>query len=369
MGTVLSNAPETGTLRLVAVGDVMLGDSAICVGYGFASKHTEAALEKSLCDVRPFFESADIGFGNLETVLSERGLRKDNVSSMQMRGRASFARVLRDVGFTVLSVANNHANQHGLDAFCDTVDALRDAGIEPCGLRGSDGWCSRPVIISRRGVTVGFLGYCLRPRQYGQSTPPFAEGSPSEISDDVTRLRPKVNHVVVSLHWGEEFVAQPSTGEVSLAQRLVEAGASLIVGHHPHVVRPVHRCHDAIVAYSLGNFVTDMIWQRTLRTGALLRCTFTADGLPDAHVSRVETNRSFIPRVVGMPEAVGPGPARAIRDDLYAKQVRKALTQQRVAAYRYALSNVWRYPPHILMQLLSNTAKNKVTMLLSGRRA
>jgi len=229
---------NAGVIRVAAVGDLQLGDSPTSVGFGFGSRFADSDLTSVLDGIRPALR-ADVVFGNLEVPLSPRSSATSSLSSRQMRGDPRFAPMLRAAGFTVLNVANNHAVQHGVDAFHDSVAALRAAGIAPCGLRGAAPWASAPAILVANSVRVGILAYCLRPRQYGDAEPPYAEGSPDEIGADVRRVSADVDCVLVSLHWGEEFVPVPSVEEASFARSLIDAGATLILGHHPHVARPV----------------------------------------------------------------------------------------------------------------------------------
>ncbi len=344
----------------------MLGDSPSCVGFGFHSRHDGRGLENALGALRPHFADADIVFGNLETPLSGEGLIHGNWASSQLRGDASFAPVLRAAGFNVVSVANNHASQHGVRAFEDSVGALRGAGITPCGLRGTAPWASEPVSLVVRGMRLGVLAYCLRPRQFGSQPPPFAEGDAEQICADVHRLRGTVDSVVVSLHWGEEFVAQPSETEVRLAHACVDAGASIIVGHHPHVTRPVERYREAVIAYSLGNCVSDMIWYEPLRNGSLLSVDLAGDRVDAVRVTPTRIDRSFRVAPVDQPQAaiayndLGPLPDRA-----YARAVALSVHRQRRALYSYVLPRMWRFRPAILIDLVGRTARNKLSALFS----
>jgi poly-gamma-glutamate synthesis protein (capsule biosynthesis protein) len=356
---------NAASVRLIAVGDIMLGDSAICVGFGFASRHDSDGLRRLLSNVAPLLQDAQIGFGNLEAVLSGRGLDPDSLRSKQMRGLPEYATALRGAGFNVINVANNHAVQHGEEAFRDTVQALEMADIRVCGLRGEDGWCSRPVVMPVGAVTVGIIGYCLRPRQYGTTTPPFAEGAAEEIRADVTRLKSTVNQVIVSLHWGEEFVQQPCESEVALAKSLIDAGAAVIVGHHPHVARPVERHGNGVVGYSLGNFVSDMIWLGDLRAGKILRCELSARGVMTAETIDVRIGRDFGPTVTGVATPIVRGnTSQGLSELVYAANVRRSLTRQRLAAYSYAMRNLRKYPRRILGQMFYTSARNKLTALL-----
>src|SRR5205814_2386723 len=101
------------------------------------------------------------------------------------------------------------------------------------------GWAALPVLRGAAGQRIGILAYSLRPQQYDSGPPAFAIGSESEVLRDVERLRCDANYVIVSLHWGEEFAADPSVAEVRFARQIIEAGAALLIGHHPHVVRPI----------------------------------------------------------------------------------------------------------------------------------
>ena len=360
---------EAGPVGLAAVGDLMLGDSAVCVGYGFRSRYGDADPTRLFAGVKPLFEGAGLVFGNLETVLSLSGLDPSSLSSAQMRGSPSFARALRHAGFDVVSVANNHANQHGADAYDETVALLREAGVTPCGMRGTAPWCSEAAVLTRDGTRVGFLGYCLRPRQYGDGEPPFAEGTSFEILADVRRLRPSVDYVVVSLHWGEEFVPRPSAGEVALGRSIIDAGASLVIGHHPHVLRPVELYGAGVIAYSLGNFVADMVWQRRLREGALVRCTLAAGGVTDVEVTPTLIGDDFRPAASGPTQRPTDELQGGMPESEYRRAVARSVRVQQLASYGYALANARRYPRPILTQLLTRTLRNKITGLLPFRRA
>ena len=354
-------------LRIVAVGDLMLGDSPITVGFGFRARHNLAGASAALNGLRPALSDGDIVFGNLETVLSDRGLVRNDWRSSQLRGDPAYASVLRDAGFTIVSVANNHAAQHGLAAFEDSLQALRGVGITPCGVRGTGPWASTPVSLELRGMRIGVMGYCLRPRQFGNAEPPYAEGTLESIVADVERLRKEVSVVVVSLHWGEEFVQAPSTKEVSLGRSLIDAGATVVVGHHPHVVRPVERYRDGVIAYSLGNCVSDMVWYQPFRRGAVLSVDIIDGSMRAAMVRPTRLDSTYRAALAGQAEpAIAADALVPLSETAYAKAIDDTWRSQRLAAYRYVLMRVWRFPPKTLFQLVARTARNKI---MAFRRA
>lgn len=361
-GTRASDSRQEG-VRIAAVGDLMLGDSAICTGFGFASRYSESRFEAAMSARRMLFDGADIVFGNVECSLSQHGHEPRQRTSTTLRGRPGYAEGLRAAGVNVVSVANNHASQHGDEAFAETVAMLRQSGVACCGVRGDNPWCSAPAIVERNGLRLGFLGYCLRPRQYSPATPPYAEGDAAAIGCDVERLSEAVDHVLVSLHWGEEYVAWPSAEEVLLGQRIIEAGAVAILGHHPHVPRPVQRYRHGVIAYSLGNFASDMIWYPPLRESILLTFELT-DKLEQVSVTPMRIDRALLPAPVepSNAEAVVPR-VTGLSEAEYRAEVSRTVHAGRWAGYRYAVSNARRFRSPTFRQLLMTTARNKVAAL------
>jgi len=345
----------------VAVGDVMLGDSAISVGFGFHSRYPRDA-GVALANVAPLLQRGEIVFGNLECVLTQAGRGSTRLRADQMRGDPEYAHSLRSAGFTALGVANNHAMQHGIQAFSETVEHLGMAGIACVGLRGTDGWCAAPVVqTTTAGLRVGLLGYSWRPRQYDSSTPPYAEGNVGLVVEDVRRIAKVADAVVVSLHWGEEFLDFPSSGEVDAAHSIVDAGAAIIVGHHPHVLRPVERHGRGIICYSLGNFTTDMIWQPALRRGGILECRLGHEGPREPKLWTSRVDDSYAPRVEPAFTSLNEEPVRGMAEAGYRKAVALTVRQQRRAAYLYAARNIPRYPPTVLAELVGTTLGNKIS--------
>lgn len=346
-------------ISIVGVGDLMVGDSAISVGYGFASRYDDTGILRVAERVHPLLAGADVVFGNLECPLSDDGYVADDWRSAQMRGRPSYAEALRQAGFTVLSVANNHADQHGVAAFEKTVALIERAGIRACGLRGDDGWCTRPVRLGVHGQLVGVLAYSLRPRQYSRDAPPYAEGSEPEILADVARLRQEAPHVVVSLHWGEEYGGQPAADEVRLGRAIVDGGASVVVGHHPHVVRAVERYGNGVIAYSLGNFIADMVWLPQFRETVVLRCTLGA-GVTSVELTSAFIDNGFVPGAARGKKAMRVADSlEGLDEQAYRRQTADTVRLQRAHAYLYAVRNVGRYHPRVLVQLFGTTLRNK----------
>lgn len=364
------------TINFSAVGDLTLGDHPLCVGFGAFSRFRR---EDPLFPFRPSLDvllRADMLFGNLECAHSTIGLRNADYHSVQMRGEARFLEALAAAGFKVVNVANNHSMQHGNSAFSDTVSMLERAGVQCCGLAGDDTaqW-ARPLIVQQNGLSVGFLGYSLRPRQYFEHVPLYAEGHPDSMVGDVEALRKRADVVIVSVHWGEEFIQEPAPHEIHLARRLADAGATLVIGHHPHVLRGIERRGNSCIAYSLGNFVCDMVWDDTLRTTLILQCELGADGVRKVDLVPAYINSDYQPEVLSGQRATAVledvarmsesligavGTVEADANSEYARRADLVHRHIRSKSHRFFLSQIRRYPARMLVQQLATYARNRI---------
>lgn len=255
------------SLRLIAVGDISLGDHPLCPGFGIRS-----ALSHGLnpfVKIKNIFTDADIVFGNLETVLSDHGLNRNSLSSWEMRGSPLTAYLLKEAGFTVLNIANNHIMQHGEVAFNETVNILNKLHISIIGLRDEASEGSKSTILGTPDHRVGFLAYAFEFVHSDGPEIPYAFGPAHDIKQEIQILRSKVRTLVVSCHWGLEFISRPSPITIMLARKLIDWGADIVIGHHPHVLQGVEYYRNGIIAYSLGNFLFDTLWNANLRNSSI----------------------------------------------------------------------------------------------------
>lgn len=373
------------TIRFAAVGDITLGDHPLCVGFGAYSHLGDKELMFPFQKVLPVLQRTDLLFGNLECAHSAIGLKPNDLSSVQMRGDVRHLEALARTGFKVVNVANNHSAQHGPDAFLDTVKQLEVHGIVSCGVAADDqAMHAIPAVLVVKDVRVGFLGYSLRPRQYFEHVPPYAEGKTEYMLQDVRTLRKQVDVVVVSVHWGEEFIRRPSPEEIKIARLLVDEGADLIIGHHPHVLRGIEKYGKGWIVYSLGNFICDMTWDETLRTSMIVEFLLTKDGVKDDNnVIFTFINDDYQPEIVEDEKSQAirrqldqltqdilntsfANLEQTVRDYLHdAGSIHRSI---RAKSHWFFLSRFWKCPPKILFQQFLTYAKNRVHERMSPAR-
>lgn len=277
---------------ITAVGDIMLGDLPMCNGFGVGStvkKHGSKFIFEKIKDEL----SGDIVFGNLEAVLSDKNKNIFSIKSMSLRGSSKSIEGLKYAGFNILSLANNHSLEHGYEALYDTMDLLNNNDIMPIGLGREKEIARKPTVFNIKTKKIAFLSYCLRPDETAYRSIKNKE----DILDDIEDIKRDVDHIILSLHWGDEFVQFPAPWQIDFAHKLIDNGVSIIIGHHPHVMQGIEMYNGGIIAYSLGNFVFDM-WQRKERETVILKCVLSENRKIDKELIPVFINEKYQPEVL-----------------------------------------------------------------------
>ncbi len=239
-----------GVLRIAFVGDIMLdGGPGHLVSIG---KDPFAPCATILAD-------ADLVVGNLECVLGHEGERQ--LKPYVFRGADRSCEFLVKY-FDALSLANNHTLDFGPAGLVETLRRLDAAGIPSFGAGATPAAARKPLVIEREGRRVALLGFNEFYREDYAVSDERAGNNPLEaeaLLADIARSRGELgcDIVIPFLHWGEEGEPAPRADQRLLARRCVDAGASAVIGCHPHVTQSVETLSGAPVVYSLGNFVFD----------------------------------------------------------------------------------------------------------------
>jgi poly-gamma-glutamate synthesis protein (capsule biosynthesis protein) len=280
-------AGET-VIELIAVGDVMLGR-------GVSNE------PRPLAAAAPWLRTADVALANLECVIAAGGTPRPG--PYRLPAPLSAVGTLREAGFDLLGLANNHALDLGPEGLAETVHRLQKVGIATVGAGPDAGAAMQPLIREIDGLRLALLAFNAVPDPEdgpaeGGWTP--ARWDRTRAAAAVAAVRPQVDAVVVSLHWGYEYDLRPDPAQREAAQALLDAGADLVVGHHPHVVQGTQISGDRFVAYSLGNLVFDQAQGET-QQGLALRAFFDAQGL--RAVQALPLRAGLHPRLLALDEA------------------------------------------------------------------
>ena len=375
--------PEAGeqTVEVVAVGDVMLGRAV-------------AGVEQPLAGVAAWLRAADVSLGNLECVVAQGGTARPG--PYRLRAPLSAVEALRAAGFDVLGLANNHTLDYGSEGLAEMAGRLQAAGIDLVGAGPNAAVAARPLIREVGGLRLAFLAFNAVPdpgsvgdpslrsraglRPAGTDLRPEGPGwtragwDRDEATAAIAAARAQADAVIVSVHWGYEYDLRSDPAQRADAQAMVDAGADLVIGHHPHVVQGTEVSGDSFVAYSLGNLVFDQ-QQAETRQGLALRAFFDEQGLravqalpvwagPRPRLMALEEAASLLARVQppprrtgyvcdgsgcqpdGVSQAAAGGPFRAGAIDLTGDGVPEQvqLLREQVTIYGDGVA-VWRTPP------------------------
>ncbi len=239
---------------LAAVGDVNLGGDMVPIlqSNGFA-------YPWSL--VRDILQSSTLTFANLECAISYRGEQIPG-KAFTFRGPPDGLPPMRDAGVDVVSQANNHARDFGATALVDSIGYLDSYGLAHCGAGADFNQAHAPAYLSANGLRVAFLAYNdigydgFSGWQAGPGYPGIADAANTrQIASDIATAKSNADLAVVSFHWGTERKYTPDPRQVDLARFVIDCGADLVLGHHPHVAQGFGFYKGKLIVYSAGNFV------------------------------------------------------------------------------------------------------------------
>lgn len=287
-------------MRLMAVGDVMLA-------------RTLRRMMVELGPTAPFehvldtFAQADLVVANLECVISSLGERQPKAYTFHTRPEAADA--LAAAGIDVVSVANNHVYDFGPDALLDSLARLDAAGIGRAGAGADRAEARAPLLVESNGVRIAFLGYAgpfgersgwhTTDAEAGPHSPGMAIARPRAVERDVTAARALADVVIVMVHAGTEYASSPNPSQRAIVDAAMGAGATMYLGHHPHVLQGAVPEPPTLIAYSLGNFVFDL-FDGPSRDSVIADVTLTAEGVTEVRwIPVLVSKRDGRPRLAG----------------------------------------------------------------------
>jgi poly-gamma-glutamate synthesis protein (capsule biosynthesis protein) len=240
----MADGQQPRQVAIVAVGDVMLDR-------GVGSKIRRHGPQHVFAKVKDVLADGDVRFCNLESPISDTGPHAPH--ACVFRASPIAVRALTDAGFDIVSLANNHGMDAGRDGLQKTMMILARNGIAFAGAAWTQGENVPPTILRINGLRLRFLAFT----DIGQAD---ARVSPEDHAVALRQVRAaqcEADLVLASVHWGIEYARRPSEWQRRFAHALVDAGADIVLGHHPHVLQGVEMLNGKLICYSMGNFVFD----------------------------------------------------------------------------------------------------------------
>ena len=287
--------PESEEIKIIAVGDMML--SRTVEQKMLTQKNFNYPFEK----MGSYLKTADLAFGNLETaIMAGRTIKS---GEMSFRADPKVAEILKNNNFGIVSLANNHTPNFGRKGLEDTFGYLNEAEIEYIGAGNNLSEAREAKYLTVGGITIAWLGrteQLMVPANYaaGEKNPGTAFWNKEEMAEAIKAAKTKADLVIVSMHAGVEYTNEPTKEQRNFARAAIEAGAELVIGHHPHVVQTAEKYQGKYIFYSLGNFVFDQMWSRETREGVVLKITLTQSGVKQIVATPILVEDYCQPRII-----------------------------------------------------------------------
>lgn len=335
-------------VKINFMGDVMLGELLETYRRGLI-----ATLDKKNIDpfeyVRPTLAAADLNVINLECVFSDKSILQKPFSDILIAPER-YLKFLVDNGINVVSTANNHALDHGMEAFLKSASLLKSHGIAVMGYQPGCFFQRKPTTVDVKGRVIGFLGYNISNFEDAEK-----QSVINRIKTTISASKDTVDTLVVSIHWGEEYTNIPPPYVVSCGQELLMAGCDILHGHHSHQIQGVVQDGKKIFAPSLGNFIFDQK-VRSNRITAILSVTLDGDSQSFDYVpyylnSRYQPEpapqyREYIEMINSLlKDSCKPG-REAMYTDTISANVKNGHRRNRIRMRMKMLGHFWDYLPY-----------------------
>ncbi len=232
-------------ISILFAGDIMLGRNTENDAFEYVNLLTN---------------STDISFANLEYAITNSNIR-DDITKISLKSSCATTGEISEAGFDIVSLANNHIMDFGERGLNDTIDCLKRLNLSYVGAGKNSYEAKEMKIITAKGLKIGFLAYTakLYPalNNSAKSNGPGVAYTSKNISHEIMNAKKKVDFLIVSTHWGKEYELSPSEFQMDENREIIDNGADLVIGTHPHVIQPTEKYKDKYIFYSLGNFVFD----------------------------------------------------------------------------------------------------------------
>ncbi|CAH0289663.1 Capsule biosynthesis protein CapA [Peribacillus sp. Bi96] len=267
-------------LTMTMVGDVMMG------------RNVEEVTEKHGYDylfryMKPYFAASDYVSGNYEHPALKDGVSnyKEADTAIRLNSNKSGVKAVKDAGFSVMTLANNHMMDFEERGLLDTIDEFKNADMDYVGVGSNTADAKASIdyadVNGLRVATLGFTDVYKKDAVPKNDQAGLLNANPDLLFEMIGKARDaeqgNADLVVVNMHWGQEYSSSATSRQTDLAKAVIDAGADIIIGHHPHVLQSFDVYKDGIIFYSLGNFIFDQGWTRT-KDSAMVQYHLAEDG-------------------------------------------------------------------------------------------
>jgi poly-gamma-glutamate synthesis protein (capsule biosynthesis protein) len=283
----LNIVDDSGIVSIIGVGDVMLGSWIIPL---IAEKGTDYPFRATDW----YLESADITIANLEAPFTIAGEAFEKTYSFKIP--PEYAAGIATSGIDVVTLANNHIMDFGVEGLISTITTLDSFGVFHCGAGKNINEANMPAIVVSNGKKVAFFGYSMTfPAEFyaSETSAGTAYPEPELLKNTLTVWDKFTDFMIVSFHWSAEKRDFPKEYQIEFARLAIDHGADLVIGHHPHVLQGFELYKNRLIAYSLGNYVFGS-YSKHARDSIILKVYLGDEGLVYAHCIPINVDNQIV---------------------------------------------------------------------------
>ena len=315
-----SSIVQSPSWTMKIAGDIIIGRTV------YEQEMRRNDYTSSFALVKDFLQNADYTVADAEWTAAD-GIAHP-LQGMSFSSPAKSLDGLSFAGIDAVSLANNHSMNGGVGAFEQMLDNLTARKIGYFGAGRNYSQAHSAYIANIKGTKVAFLGYTSIPGNYeaGQNSTgnafikispwyPFTEPDVTQMENDIRTAKLNADVVIPYFHWSQEYVHEPNEQMRTVAHRAIDAGATMVVGSHPHWVQAIEWYKDSLIAYSLGNFVFDQEQSLKTKQGVVLATQFKGNKLTKAELVPIQIEQYF------QPHLLEGNPAQQVLQNIYGSSI------------------------------------------------
>lgn len=325
-------------IKLCLIGDIFGGDLYYKNNFGIHTKYFSKKA-KGKIELNNFFKNQDIVLGNLESPFC-----KSEIISESFLGSMRFLEFLKRENIKFVTIANNHILDHGISKYEETKECLNLIGINFVG--DSREYGSNFKIIEINNIKIGICGFSFINKDFIPFS--YAQFDIKKIESTINKLKEyNSDFIIVSLHWGLEYINIPSLKQITDARKIVDMGANIIHCHHSHVILPYEKYNSSIIFYGMGNFIMDMSWYPPAKKGLVAFCEIDASKnieITRLYKSFIKSNKIIFKSIENKNNYLINSRKLLIDNKYFIKQKRLHIIQK-LLSYLFLLFNFYRLSP------------------------
>lgn len=281
--TIPSPSPQNNEISVLFLGDVMLSRG---VAYQIAQN---SDLYYPFRNIHPLLQQNDFVFANFESpIINDKEIHQ---GEMAFRVNENMAPILKEMNFSIFSLANNHMLDFGQKGLLNTLKLLDENQIQYIGAGENYQEAHQYKILEKNNIKIAFLAYndsdiVLATNEAAENQPGTAFMNLGALVQDVAEAKKSADFAIVSMHSGTEYKENPNSRQTEFARAAIDAGANLVIGHHPHIVQPIEKypktkseisngaSKNGFIFYSLGNCIFDQAWSEETMEGIAVQISF-----------------------------------------------------------------------------------------------